>query len=117
MEAAELAKHTLSEIVRANIGAGYQFFDRTWLEWFGQRISDFAVYQYQGRVFVHARSRGFRIPLTRKVCHPWTVAEFDPATGNVVGVKLGDEIILSEFTDAQDIEEALEAYVDGEGVV
>ena len=106
---------TIAEIARTNSAAGSHYFDPGTLRFFNQRRSDFHVCQIAGRVFVYGRGRTWG---WSNSVHAWSVAEFDPKTGEIEGYTtkggdlLPDSLKMNHATTAADIRLALRAIAE-----
>jgi hypothetical protein len=81
--------YTIQEIKQANTAAGHYFFSRDTMRFFGNRMSDFRVVQVhaldQENDEVYIVAHNHRAP---QGVDPFSVYQFDPATGDVSRVSL-----------------------------
>ncbi len=101
----------IDKIKAMNQAAGGHYFDEDTLEGFNQRLSDFKVFEYKGRLFTYAQSRGYEL-MGEKI-RPWSVTEIDLDTGRTRSVGIRFEITQNPETTAEDIEAAIRSIVDG----
>lgn len=106
-------RYTVEEIAYKNQEAGGHYFDEDTLEGFNQRLEDFKVLEYGGRVFVYAQSRGYE--LMGETIRPWSVTEIDVGTGRTKSVGLNYILTLDPKTTSEEIAKAIKAHVDQGG--
>jgi len=86
---------TISEIASHNADAGGFYFSRDTLKFFNQTEWSFQVHQVRDRIFVFAPSRwGGKLM-------GYSIAEYDPETGNIRAVIGSDNATIRTDTQAR----------------
>ena len=88
-------RYSIEEVIRANKAAGYHFFDKDTMEFFGSKV---VCPVFENCCFVTEEDDFLR---TQKL---YTVRQFDPLTGSIE--------IVGEFQEYETVEEAIKAALE-----